>query len=104
MGPVKMAGIIEKIGAGAAFFARRKSEPVAPPILAEATRFPYGPFQFKTHLPKGTAYTIQACTDLRTWNTILEGVASEGTIDCVDSEAHEFSYRFYRLLAGEVPS
>jgi hypothetical protein len=99
-----MVRIMQKIGGRAALFARRKNEQVAPPALREAARFPYGPFQFKTQLPKGTAYTIQACTDLKTWNTILEGVASEATIDCVDSEAHEFSYRFYRLVAGEVAS
>src|ERR1041385_1434557 len=99
-----MVRIIQKIGGRAALFARRKNEVVAPPTLREAARFPYGPFQFKTQLPKGTAYTIQACTDLKTWNTILEGVESEATIDCVDSEAHEFSYRFYRLVAGEVAS
>src|ERR1051325_11125066 len=72
-----MVRIIQKIGGRAALFARRKNEVVAPPTLREAARFPYGPFQFKTQLPKGTAYTIQACTDLKTWNTILEGVAGE---------------------------
>src|ERR1051326_5793599 len=95
---------MQKIGTNVPFFSKEKSEDVAPPNLRNAVRFPYGPFQFKTELPKGTFYEIQTGTDLKIWRTIFDGVAGAETIDYIDSEASEFSYRFYRLVAGKVAS
>jgi len=67
-------------------------------------RFPYGPFRFKTKLTKGVEYAILASTDLRTWTGFSQGTSGEAPIEFIDSEAFKFSYRFYRVLAGEVTS
>ena len=83
---------------------RGKGEPVAPPALGDAVRFPYGPFSFKTRLRKGTDYVIEASTDLQHWNFIARDTASAETIEHIDSEAFKFSHRFYRVLAGGVLS
>src|SRR5437016_1658958 len=100
---MKFTSLLQKIGE-AAFLARKKAHPIAPPVLGAAIRFPYGPFQFKTQLPKGTAFLIQASTDLHNWKTLSDGVAAAGATEYLDSEASQFSYRFYRLCAGEVHS
>ena len=67
-------------------------------------RFPYGPFRFKCQLPKGVGLTILVSTDLRTWNTIAQETAGDAVFEFMDSDAFKFSYRFYRVLAGAVPS
>ena len=77
---------------------------LAAPNLSDAVRFPYGPFQFKTQLPKGTAYVVLASTDLKNWTTISNSTAGLDPIEYVDSEAFKFSCRFYRVLAGAVQS
>ena len=83
---------------------RRHTTPLVPPSLTDAIRFPYGPFRFRTMLPKGTAIEVLASTDLKNWNPIWKSIAGQDPIEYVDSQAHKFSYRFYRLLAGEVYS
>lgn len=95
---MKLESLIKKLSGG------KQREHAAPPRLAEAVRVPYGPFRFKAQLAKGQPYEIQATTDLRTWNPIASGTASGETLEYIDSEAFKFSYRFYRLLAGAVPS
>ena len=77
---------------------------MASPALMDAKRFPYGPFQFGTQLPKNTEYTIQASTDLQNWSPIATGLASGEKFDYVDSGASKHSYQFYRLLAEQVQS
>src|ERR1043166_1319917 len=86
------------------FSGRKKAAGIAPPVLGAAVRFPYGPFQFKTQLPKGTAFIIQTTADLHIWKTLADGVAGAEATEYLDSEASQFSYRFYRLVAGEVHS
>ena len=76
----------------------------APPILGSGTRFPYGPFRFKTELPKGVPYEVQVASDLERWHTIAEDVARGPGIEYVDSEASKYSHRFYRVVANEVHS
>src|SRR5437763_10385460 len=100
---MKLNSIIQKIGERAPFIAK-KSEAIAPPTLDEAVRFPYGPFQFKTLIRKGTPYMIQACTDLQSWHVIAQDVAAADKVEYLDSDASKFSYRFYQLLAGEIQS
>ncbi|HWX19958.1 MAG TPA: hypothetical protein VN578_08645 [Candidatus Binatia bacterium] len=95
---MKLSSLIEKIGG------RRRGEAATPPALGEAMRFGYGPFRFKTRLPRGLEYTIQASTDLRTWTVLAKGKAAEETLEYIDSEAFKFTFRFYRVLAGEVHS
>jgi len=79
--------------------ARRKRE-FAPPTLGSGMRYPYGPFRFKTELPKGVAYEIQAASDLKHWVTITEDVAHGLGIEYLDSEASKFNHRFYRVVAN----
>lgn len=64
-------------------------------------RFPYGPFRFKASLAKGIEYRVLASTDLRTWNALMHGTASEATIEVIDSEAFKFTYRFYHMTAAD---
>ena len=101
---MKLNSLIQKIGASAASLSKRKSKPIAPPTLQEPRRFPYGPFRFKCQLPKGVVLTILGSTDLRTWNTLGQETAGEAAFEFMDSDAFKFSYRFYRVLAAEVPS
>lgn len=95
---MKFNSLIQKI------IPNKKGEAIAPPRLGEATRFPYGPFQFKTHLPKGTPFQIQVSTDLQNWNEIATSSATADVTEYLDSDASKFSYRFYRVVAREVCS
>jgi hypothetical protein len=81
---------------------RRQDQSVVAPVLSGAIRFPYGPFHFKTQLPKGVPYSILTSTDLLTWHPIAQDTSRLESIDYLDSEAHKFSHRFYRVLADEV--
>src|SRR6266576_5620002 len=76
----------------------------AQPTLGGGIRFPYGPFRFKTELPKGVPYEIQAASDLQRWFTIAEDVARGPGIEYVDSDASKYSHRFYRVVANEIHS
>jgi len=86
------------------FVRKRKTAVLTPPHLTSAARFPYGPFQFKFQMPKGVGYEIQASTNLQIWGPILAGKSSDEPVDCVDSEASKFNYRFYRVIAEAIPS
>jgi hypothetical protein len=77
---------------------------VAPPVLTNGRRFPYGPFQFRTQLPKDTEYTIEASPDLQHWAPIHQGEATVEGCDYLDSEAFKHSYRFYRVQVEEIRS
>ena len=96
--------LIQKIGASAASLSGRKAQAIAPPVLEAPLRFPYGPFRFKCRIPKGIDLTVLASTDLRTWSILAQDTASDAPFEFMDSEAFKFSYRFYRVLAREVPS
>jgi hypothetical protein len=84
------------------FGGRRALETFGPPALGDAVRFPYGPFRFKSRLPKGRQYAILASNDVRTWTTIARDIAGEEAFEYIDSDAFKFSYRFYRLQTGEL--
>lgn len=98
---MKLHSLIRKLGTGA-LLGGDKRLTQAPPTLTEPLRYPYGPFRFRTKLPKGTAYTILTSTDLKTWAGAAQLTAAEETVEYVDSETFKHSYRFYRLKAGEV--
>jgi hypothetical protein len=100
---MKLESLAQKISDVRALVGK-KAEPIAPPELRGGRRFPYGPFQFKTQLPKGTKYTIHAATDLKTWAPIGRGIATGEAFDYIDSEAFKHSYRFYRLVTEQVES
>ena len=76
--------------------ASSKGISIAPPVLVTPVRFPYGPFRFHSQLPKGLAYEVQASTDLKNWIPLFEDT-SPGEVECTDSNAAKFSYRFYRM-------
>jgi hypothetical protein len=100
---MKIDSLIAKIGENTGFTKKRVANTTAP-ILGDAVRFPYGPFRFRTRLSKGTEYTIQACTDLKTWQPIVQTKAQSDAVEHIDSDAARFSYRFYRLMVGETAS
>jgi len=52
--------LIQSVTEGGVF--RTQTAPVTAPYLNEAVRFPYGPFRFRTQLPKGTNYIVLAST------------------------------------------
>jgi hypothetical protein len=97
---MKFGAFVHKITKGGT----KGSGPMSAPRLIDAFRFPYGPFKFRTHLPKGADYSIAASSDFTNWKTIASGTGSGDIVDYVDSEAFKYSYRFYRLFANEVPS
>lgn len=101
---MKINSLIQKIGAKASFLGGQKRRALAPPTLEEPVRFPYGPFRFRSRVPKGAGYTILASTDLRTWGPTSRGIAKDEIIEYIDSEAFKFAYRFYRLQLGDVLS
>src|SRR5690349_19708659 len=97
---MKFGSLINKLAAGS----RKKGQGMEPPVLGEAVRFPYGPFRFRTRLPKGAQYTVWASTELRVWVVLARGKTDKETFEYVDSDAFKFSYRFYRLQVGPVYS
>src|SRR5436309_15376760 len=99
---MSIAGVLQRVETG--FFSRRRETQAAPPVLTDGTRFPYGPFRFKTALLKGTAYSVLASGDLVNWNSIGSGTATTEGLEYVDSDASKFSHRFYRVMAREVSS
>src|SRR5690348_4077025 len=96
--------LFQKLNSGSGFLRRGRHEPLAPPVLKEPERFPYGPFRWKSQLPAGTQYSVVASPNLRTWVPVFQGQAQEAPIEYIDSEAPKFPCRFYRLLTAEVPS
>ncbi len=94
--------LIDRAGETATW--RAKIRNAGPAVLGDAVRFPYGAFAFKTHLPKGTAYFIEASSDLKNWSFIAQEVSTGQPIEYIDSEAFKFSHRFYRVIVDEQPS
>jgi hypothetical protein len=99
---MKIQDWLDRVGERRAF--RGRAVAVTPPVLGDATRFPYGAFSFKARLPKGTSYFIEASTDLQNWSFVEQDTAGGDTIEYIDTQAFKFSYRFYRLLVGDVAS
>ena len=85
-------------------FWHKKPEVIEPPVLTDARRFPYGPFQFRTQVSKNAEYIIRASSDLRTWTDIGKGLGTGEMFDFLDSEAFKHSFRFYRVICQQVSS
>jgi hypothetical protein len=83
---------------------RTRARLVAAPTLGSAMRVRHGPFWFQAYLGVGTAYTVEACTDLEHWETVFEGIASAAEVEYVDRQAFKVSHRFYRMIAEGVRS
>jgi len=73
------------------------------PTLACVDRLAYGPFRFRTQVPKELEYEIEATSNLKNWIFIATDT-SNGEIEFVDSDAPKFSYRFYRLNVNGIYS
>jgi len=86
------------------FFRRKKTGQKIPPKLGGCLKHPYGPFQFQITSWEGAQYDLQASTNLVNWASIAQGVAPGEVFDYVDSDAHKFSFRFYRLIAEGLHS
>jgi hypothetical protein len=97
---MQVHSLLQKVGQTAFF--RRGTKEISQPILGDATRFPYGPFRFKTRLTPGARYRILASNDLTHWAPLCEGVASSDTLEYVDSEAPKFSFRVYRSMVDHL--
>lgn len=100
---MSLRSLIDKLGGGR-FLRGRHNDLIAPPILREPERFPYGPFRWKSQLPPGTHYSVLASPNLQAWIPVVQGKVQEGPLEYVDSEAPKFSSRFYRLLVDEIYS
>jgi len=101
---VKLNSWIGKIGDGSRNLFQRKLEAANPPILSSGMRNPYGALRFKARIGKNVGFEIQASTNLKDWRTVVSDTAPDEVVEYVDSDAHNFSYRFYRVLAGTVYS
>jgi hypothetical protein len=85
------------------FFQKREAVELHP-ALSAAKRFPYGQFQMQIALTPGHQYQVEATTDLRHWTPIFSDVARARTVEYLDNSAANFSYRYYRVLSGELYS
>ena len=52
----------------------------------------------------GRNYRVEASSDLRNWETLTEGVSSDGTWHFVDCEMANHPQRFYRLAPEPMPA
>jgi hypothetical protein len=99
---MKLDTLMRRIGVRGSLFAAKISPPSAPPVLKDAVRQPSGTFNFNAQLAKGTPFVVQASTDLENWSPVLNGIATGELTSYADGHASRFSYRFYRLVAGQA--
>ncbi len=99
-----LSALTGRLSSATHVFHRHQEQRHSPIVLKEPTRFPYGPFKFKSQVTKDLPYIIHASTDLRNWIPLTTGVAKTELIEFVDSEAPKFGCRFYRMTAGESVS
>lgn len=86
------------------FIQKNKVAAATAPSLAQAKRFPHGPFQFQVRLTPGCNYEIQTSPDMKNWHSIASGTAQTETVEHLDSDASKFSFRFYRALCAGFTS
>jgi len=86
------------------FIRRNKIDEAIPPVLRGSRKFPYGAFFFEFEAAKGCPYEIQASTTLKGWETIASGTCLTNVTEFIDSDAHRFRYRFYRVSSGLLKS
>lgn len=59
---------------------------------------PDGQFQITVTGQSGIHYGVEASQDLSTWTLIGDGIAIDGSVTVIDSNAPSFSARFYRAV------
>ena len=96
--------LMQKIGSGTRSRFSRKREAAQAPELISGIRFPYGAFRFKARIGKDVSFEIHASSDFKDWRTIVADTAPDDLVEYVDTDAHKFSFRFYRVLAGTLYS
>jgi hypothetical protein len=87
---------------GGLFRGKTKSPIQQPPDLSQPVRIPYGAFRFKVEVPKGVEFQVLGSTDLKTWLPLGAEKAATENPEYVDSTASRYTFRFYRLVVGEV--
>jgi hypothetical protein len=75
-----------------------------PPTVSMPKRFPYGQFQLQIELPVSGQYSLEATTDLKNWTVIASESVRGQKVEYLDPTAANFSFRFYRVRAGELYS
>lgn len=85
-------------------FRRTKTDHAIAPVLGSAKRFPHGAFQFQVRVTRGSAYELQASSDMKNWKSIHSETAVGETVEYLDTDAFNFSFRFYRGLSGGAAS
>lgn len=98
------AAMNELLSSGTELLDGASARSVSASHLAQATKVPKGPFRCRVHLPIGSAYEIQASTDLETWSVVTRNTASDESVEFIDAQASAQPARFYRAVVGGVAS
>src|SRR5262249_34932957 len=69
-----------------------------PPQLGQPTRLPNGQVQFFLYCDGQSHYSIEASSNLVSWISIADFIATTNPVLIVDSAASSFQKRFYRAL------
>jgi hypothetical protein len=102
---MNIGSLFQRVGdATSSLWQPRKEEQNTPPVLGGANRYNYGPFKFTTRLGQGVPYEVHASKNLRDWATISQGSGTGEVQEHFDSDAPKHNHRFYRVLAGDLPS
>lgn len=83
---------------------KTKTSVAVAPVLGSAKRFSHGAFQFQIRVAAGSAYELQASSDMKNWKSIHSETAFGETVEYLDTEASNFSFRFYRGVSGGATS
>lgn len=97
---MKLGSLVNRLSRGSLSRFGRKPEVEQRPEILSGIRFPYGAFRFKSHIGQDVAFEILASSDLTNWQTIVADTAPHDLVEYVDTDAHKFSCRFYRILVG----
>lgn len=69
-------------------------------VLRDAKRRADSNFQFRLYPQQlGLTYTLEASTNLSTWNSLTSVVAETFPVDIIDSGATNYPFRFYRAFS-----
>jgi hypothetical protein len=69
-----------------------------PPQLAPSGPYSHGTFQLQLTGASGQNVLIQASTNLLNWDAVSTNTLTSNPLDVIDTNAHNFSWRFYRAL------
>ena len=85
---------------GVAMLWRMTDVPAAPPLSVTAPAWQTNGFRLSIQGAAGSAVTIQASTDLITWQTLRDLPLLTGTNSWLDLEGYLYPQRFYRIQTG----